>query len=115
MYLMFSKSHDLPCLKVITKADFQRRINDVLNSDRPADEKARFEGALAAKCREASLNEQNKLTIPKDLCDRANLKAEHEVYLVGRNRHFEIWSPEHFQKVEEIENAMIGNDPFGVL
>lgn len=115
IYLLLSMAHDMPMLKVITQDGYDERMETIASSDLTPKEKRELEGILAANCREVSINDQNKLTIPKDLCDLAQLKPETEVYQVGRQRHYEIWNLEFYEKARVIERAMAGTDKLGIL
>ncbi len=116
VYLLASKTHDMPMLKVITQAGYDERMASIAASTELSDkEKREMEGILAANCREVTINDQNKLTIPKDLTDYADLKPEKDVYQVGRHRHFEIWNMNAYLKAQEIERAWVTTDKIGIL
>lgn len=115
VYLLHSSTHGMPMLKVITQRGYDERITVIANSDLSEREKRELEGILAAASREVTINDQNKLTIPKDLCELAEIKPETEVYQVGRQRHFEIWNFDHYEKARQIERAMAGADKLGIL
>ena len=115
VYLLLSATHGMPMLKVITQTGYDERLATIASSDLSEKEKRELEGILAANCRTVTINEQNKLTIPKDLCDLAQLKPETEVYQVGRQRHFEIWNFEFYERARDIERAMAGTDKLGIL
>ena len=116
VYLLTSMTHDMPMLKVITQAGYDERMATIANSTELTEkEKWEMEGILAANCRDVSISDQNKLTIPKDLCDYAHLKPESDVYQVGRHRHFEIWNVEFYLKAKEIERAKLSANKIGIL
>ncbi len=66
-------------------------------------------------CREATLNDQGKLLVPKDLSEKAGITADSDVMLAGRGIHFEIWSKTNFDKVLEIETAEDDDDELGIF
>ena len=66
-------------------------------------------------CREASVNDQGKLLVPKELSEGAGISAESEVMLVGRGLHFEVWNKEAHTRALEIERAQAGVDLLGIL
>jgi DNA-binding transcriptional regulator/RsmH inhibitor MraZ len=66
-------------------------------------------------CREASLNDQGKLLVPKDLSEKAGIIADSDVVLAGRGIHFEIWSKENFELVLEIETSHESDDDLGIF
>lgn len=115
VYLLWSTTHGMPMLKVITQDGYDERLETIAKSDLSEKEKRELEGILAANCRTVTINEQFKLSIPKDLCDLAQLKAETEIYQVGRQRHFEIWNYDFYEKAREIERTMAGTDKLGIL
>jgi division/cell wall cluster transcriptional repressor MraZ len=115
IYLLQSTTHGMPMLKVITQRGYDERLATIEKSDLSEKKKRELEGVLAANCREVSINDQNKLTIPKDLCELAEIKPETEIYQVGRQRHFEIWNYEFYEKARQIERSMAGADELGIL
>jgi DNA-binding transcriptional regulator/RsmH inhibitor MraZ len=66
-------------------------------------------------CRVASVNDQGKLLVPKDLSEAAGIAAESEVVLAGRGLHFEVWSKTNHVRVLEIEQTPDENDDLGIL
>lgn len=114
--LLFSRgADDVPIIKVLTQASFDERVATVHASDlSPLDKRKTLE-TLYMLCREASLNDQGKLTVPKDLSERAGIEADSEVVLAGRGLHFEIWSKPNHDRALEIEMAQSGRDLLGVL
>jgi DNA-binding transcriptional regulator/RsmH inhibitor MraZ len=116
LYLLTSMTHDMPMLKVITQAGYDERMANIADStELSVKEKWEMEGILAANCRDVSISDQNKLTIPKDLCDYANLKPDTDVFQVGRHRHFEIWNIEYYNRAKEIERAKLNDNKIGIL
>jgi DNA-binding transcriptional regulator/RsmH inhibitor MraZ len=115
VYLLLSTTHGMPMLKVITQAGYDERLEIIAKSDLTEKEKRELVGILAANCRLVTINEQFKLSIPKDLCDFAQLKPETEIYQVGRQWHFEIWNFDFYEKAMQIERAMAGTDKLGIL
>jgi DNA-binding transcriptional regulator/RsmH inhibitor MraZ len=103
LYLLFSRTNAMPMLKVLTQAGYDERVTIVEASTLDEATKRQTLGSLAMLCREATLNEQGKLLIPKDLSEQAEIKPDSEIMLVGRHRHFEIWAKQHFEKSREIE------------
>ncbi|MGC4014874.1 MAG: division/cell wall cluster transcriptional repressor MraZ [Luteolibacter sp.] len=113
--LLFSKTHGMPVIKVLTQESFDERVAVVEASDlTPAKKRATLD-SLYMLCREASLNDQGKLLVPKDLSEKAGIEAEAEVILAGRGKHFEIWSKANHDRVLEIEMNQDDEDELGVL
>jgi DNA-binding transcriptional regulator/RsmH inhibitor MraZ len=96
LFLLFSNTDGVPMVKVLTREAYRAKVDLILNSGKPPKEQGRLLGKLAMLCREATLNEQGKLLIPKDLSEQAGITADAEVYLVGRGIHFEVWSKTNF-------------------
>lgn len=113
--LLFSKTHDLPVIKVLTEEAFDERVAIVENSDLSSAKKQAKLGSLYMMCREASVNEQGKLLVPKDLSEKAGIAADGEVVLAGRGKHFEIWSKSNHERVLEIEMNQDDEDELGIL
>lgn len=115
LFLLFSKAHDMPVIKVLSEAAFRERVEIVKNSDlSPARKNAKL-GSLSMLCREVSVNEQGKLLVPKDLSEKADIAADSEVILAGRGMHFEIWNKTHFDRALEIEMNQDDEDELGIL
>ena len=113
LYLLYSRTHKMPMLKVLTQAGYDERVGIVDKSDKDEATKRQLKGSLAAFCREVSINEQGKLLIPKDLSEKAEIKPDSEIMLVGRHGHLEVWNRLHFERAQELE--MNQPDELGIL
>jgi len=103
----------MPMLKVLTQEGYMERVDIVEKSAKDEATKRQLKGRLAMLCREVSINEQGKMLIPKDLSERAEIKPDSEIMLVGRHGHFEVWNRHHFERSEELE--MNQNDDLGIF
>ncbi|MCX6868396.1 MAG: division/cell wall cluster transcriptional repressor MraZ [Verrucomicrobia bacterium] len=110
LFLLFSKSHEMPMVKVLSQEAYNEKVELIQASAMTPKQKSQMLGKLAMLSREASLNEQGKLLVPKDLSEQAGIVAEAEVYLVGRGIHFEIWSKANFETVLNIESGQQDDD-----
>jgi DNA-binding transcriptional regulator/RsmH inhibitor MraZ len=115
LFLLFSKSHDMPVVKVLSQEAYDEKVQLVRDSDKTPREKNEILGQLAMLCREATLNEQGKLLVPKDLSEKAGIASDSDVMLAGRGNYFEIWSGENFDKVLEIESGKKEEDDLGIF
>jgi len=115
LFLLFSKEHEMPVVKVLSQEAYDEKVELIRNSDKTPAEKGKMLGKLAMLCREASLNEQGKLLVPKDLSEKAGIAAESDVMLAGRGIHFEIWSKANFDTVLEIETSQEEDDELGIF
>ncbi len=115
LFLLFSRTHDMPLVKVLTQEAYDQRVATVENSDLSPAKKSAKLGSLAMLCRDAGINEQGKLLVPKDLSEKAGLAADSEVMLAGRGMHFEIWNKENFERALEIEMNQDDEDELGIL
>jgi len=115
LYLLSSKTYDMPVIKVLSQKAFDHRRETVKNSNLTPGQKTAKLGQLAMLCRVASVNDQGKLLIPKDLSESAGIAAESEVVLAGRDLHFEVWSKANHARVLEIEMTPDENDDLGIL
>ncbi|MBK1883465.1 hypothetical protein JIN85_13645 [Luteolibacter pohnpeiensis] len=113
LILMLAKSHDMPVVKVLPRADYERRVRDIQEAELTTADKTRRLGRLAGRCREVIVNEQGKLLVPKDLSESAHLKPEGSVVLLGRNSYFELWNEAYYQKAMEIEFGEAEEDDLG--
>ena len=103
----------MPMLKVLTRQGYMERVEIVEKSDKDEATKRQLKGRLAMLCREVSINEQGKMLIPKDLSERAEIKPDSEIMLVGRHGHYEVWNRLHFERWEELE--MNQRDDLGIF
>ena len=115
LFLLSSKTHDMDMIKVLSQEAFDKRVQTVKESNLTPAEKSALLGSLSMLCREASVNDQGKLLVPKELSEGAGISAESEVMLVGRGLHFEVWNKEAHTRALEIERAQAGVDLLGIL
>lgn len=115
LFLLSSKTYEMPLIKVLSQQAFDERVKTVNDSDLTPAKKTAMLGRLYMLCREASVNEQGKLLVPKDLSEQAGFDAESEVVLVGRGLHFEVWSKSNHARVLEIEMTPEEEDDLGIL
>jgi MraZ protein len=115
LYLLSSKTHDMPVIKVLSQLAFDERVKIVNDSDLTPAKKTAKLGQLSMLCRVASVNDQGKLLVPKDLSEAAGIAAESEVVLAGRGMHFEVWSKTNHGRVLEIEQNPDEDDDLGIL
>lgn len=115
LFLLFSKQHEMPVVKVLSQEAYDEKVELIHASDKTPAEKGKMLGKLAMLCREASLNEQGKLLVPKDLSEKSGIEADGDVVLAGRGIYFEIWSKAQFDKVLEIETAEEDDDELGIF
>lgn len=115
LHLLSSYTHEMPMIKVLTKEAFQHRVNTIENSDLTPAEKNELLGSLSMFSRPATLNDQGKLLIPKDLSEEIGLVADTEIALAGRGLHFEVWNKANHTKAVAIERAKNLHAHLGVL
>ncbi len=115
LFLLFSKAHGMPVIKVLSQEAFDERVATVKNSDLTPAKKTAMLGSLSMLCREASVNDQGKLLVPKDLSEKAEIFAESEVVLVGRGMHFEVWNTRNFDRALEIERNQDDENELGIF
>lgn len=115
LFLLFSKEHEMPLVKVLSHEAYGEKVSLIRGSDKSPAEKGKLLGKLAMLCREVSLNEQGKLLVPKDLSEKAGIEADSEVVLAGRGIHFEIWSKANFERVLNIETREDESDDLGIF
>ena len=114
VFLLSSETYEMPVVRVLNQEDYDRRVAIVKNSGKDEKEKNRLLGVLASWCREASINEQGKLLVPKDLIEETGIETEGTVWLVGRQRYFELWTEANYVRLRKIEKAE-ANDDLGIL
>jgi DNA-binding transcriptional regulator/RsmH inhibitor MraZ len=115
LFLLLSQRYDLPVVKVRGQAAFDEKVELIHNSDKTPAEKSLLLGKLAMLSREVKLNDQGKLTIPRELCLKTGIAADSSVYLAGRGIEFEIWSGENFDRMLKIEHGPLQDDDLGIF
>jgi MraZ protein len=115
LFLLFAKENDMPVVKVLSQEAYDQKVSLIEGSNLTPAEKGKKLGKLAMLSREASLNEQGKLLVPKDLSEKAGIAAESDVVLAGRGIHFEIWSKQNFDTKLEIETSEEEEDDLGIF
>lgn len=115
LFLLFSRTHDMPLVKVLSQAAYDQRVEIVEKSDLSPAKKSAKLGSLAMLCREVTVNDQGKLLVPKDLSEKAELGADTEIMLAGRGAHFELWNSANFERALEIEMNQDDDDELGIL
>ncbi len=97
LYLLFAKDLGLPMVRVLSKEAYHHKVMVINDSDKTPAEKSKYLAKLALLSREATVNEQGKLLVPKDLSEKAGIVPESDVILAGRGMNFEIWSKTNFE------------------
>lgn len=115
LFLMYSSEHGMPFVKVLSQEAYDEKVDLIKNSENTPAEKGRMLGKLAMFSREATLNDQGKLLVPKDLSERAGIAADSEVMLAGRGIHFEIWSSANFEIKLGLEMAQEEDKDLGIF
>lgn len=115
LFLLFSRTHEMPLVKVLSQRAYDMRVETVEKSELSPAKKIAKLGTFAMLCREASVNDQGKLLVPKDLSEKSGLAAETELMVVGRGIHFELWNKDNFERALEIELNQDDEDELGIL
>ncbi len=115
LFLLFSRENDMPVVKVLSQEAYDEKVALIQGCDKTPAEKGKMLGKLAMLCREASLNDQGKLLVPKDLSEKAGIAADADVVLAGRGIHFEIWSKENFDTKLDLETSEDEKDELGIF
>ncbi len=111
-YLLIAKDLGYPLVRVLTKAAYQHRVDTINQSDKIPAEKIRLLSKLALVSRQATVNEQGKLLVPKELSELAGILPDSEVMMAGRGMMFEVWNratfDEYFEKLtsDEVEDDL---------
>ncbi len=97
--LVYGKSSGVPMIKVVSPEQLAAHRAKIAASQTMNEaEKTAKRRNLAARCWEGNINEQGKLLIPRELCERLNLHPEMEVLQVGCDDYFEIWKKADFRE-----------------
>lgn len=114
-YLLFAKDLGFPLVRVLTKEAYQHKVNTINQSDKTPAEKNRTLAKLALLSRQASVNEQGKLLVPKDLSEQAGISPDSDVMLAGRGMAFEIWNRPTFDEYLAQLTAEDAEDDLGIF
>ncbi len=93
---MFAKDLGLPMVRVLSREAYNHKVSVINNSDKSEADKTKLLAKLALLCRDATVNEQGKLLVPKDLSEMAGISPDSDVMLAGRGMSFEVWSKPNF-------------------
>ena len=108
--LMVSSNENQPTLRVLTECEFKKMLDEIEDLDWTPGKKRKARGIVFARIVKTHLNEQGKLSIPKQLCERPGLVAGEGLYLVGQGDYIEILNEENYLKVnaawESVEDEM---------
>ncbi len=115
LYLMSSMAYEMPVIKVLSQEAFEKRVNTVKEGDFSPGKKIELLGRLSMNCRPATVNDQGKLLVPKELSEQVGITAEAEVVLAGRGMHFEVWSKTNHARVVEIEKPTEAEYDLGIF
>jgi hypothetical protein len=73
LFVLLSKAHGLPMLQVLNRERYEERMERISEREMSPPEKRRLMSRLERIIYKATLNDQGKLKIPKDLCGKAGL------------------------------------------
>lgn len=114
-YLLSAKDLGFPLVRVLTKAAYQHKVDTINQSDKTPADKGRMLAKLALLSRQASVNEQGKLLVPKDLSEQAGISPDSEVTLAGRGISFEIWDRATFEQYLTALTSEEAEDDLGIF
>ncbi len=97
--LMPSLSEGAKVIKVLTQEAFEYRVERIKQHATSPKEESQLKTKLVRLLREANVNEQGKLLIPKDLADYAGISPDSEVMLSAGDSHYEIWNRAKFEEI----------------
>lgn len=115
LYLLFAKDQGLPLVRVLSKEAYNHKVAIINESDKTPAEKTKLLAKLALLSREATVNEQGKLLVPKDLSEKAGIAPDSDVMLAGRGMAFEIWSKSNFDTYLALITEDDDSDDLGIF
>lgn len=116
--LLVSHNEKLPCLKVLTVAEFEKMQHDInTDEDMSAAERRLMVGMLFERCTKTQINEQGKLSIPKALLEHPGSATGEEIALCGRGNYFEILSLGNHEKLTAVSTERMAalNEKLGIF
>ena len=116
LYLQHGENSGAGFIKVLSREAYLERVERVQLSNKTPAEKGHLLKMLASSCRDAQINDQGKLLVPKEVSERAGITADSDVVLLGCGIHFEIWSKENYDKVHKLDAAKLAElDDLGIF
>jgi DNA-binding transcriptional regulator/RsmH inhibitor MraZ len=116
IYLQHGENAGVPFLKVLSRSAYLDRVKRVEESQMTAAEKSYLLKMLASSCRDAQINDQGKLLVPKEVSEKAGISADSDVVLNGCGIYFEIWSKENYEKIHAVNTAKLAEiDTLGIF
>jgi DNA-binding transcriptional regulator/RsmH inhibitor MraZ len=94
----YDKKSKLPIIKVMTDEGVASRLKIIDEHVESPGDRADMKSELKRNLRDANLNDQGRLLIPKDFANHAGIEPDADVYLVAGDSHFEVWSKENYTK-----------------
>lgn len=105
LLLLESKRQGHPMIKALTHDKFKELVETINATDYTPAQKDMLVGKLHSDCLETAINGQGKMLVPKRMLERIGFSSD--VKLVGRGGYFEIWRPELYDEVEQLEAAKL--------
>ncbi len=101
LYMMasFDFKSELPIVKVLTDEGLASRLKTIDENVEAPGDRADMKSELKSNLRDASINDQGKLLIPKDFALHAGIPSDSDVMLRAGDSHFEVWSKSNHNAV----------------
>ena len=104
--VQLSNEHKLPVIKVFSEEEFDKKFEQVANSDLTPLKKQQIIGHLRMMSKKAFVSGQGKLTIPKDWSEQVGIQSEGQVILAGRGPFYMLCTPATFERIKQLELGM---------
>lgn len=92
------------CLRVLPPQEMAKLMAEL--DAMPADKRGSLKRQIGSQSTQVTLDSAGRITIPQDLADSANIKAEDEVVMVGLLDKFEIWNPKTHEAVKAADEVL---------
>jgi len=110
LFLLQSSYENVPTLRVLTETEFGNILQQIEESGMTVAKKRIARGLVFEKCVKAKLNDQGKLSVPKNICDHPGIQASNGLVLVGRGDYVEIFNEENYEKVQEAQEKFVEDE-----
>ncbi len=97
--LMPSICEGVKIIKVLTQEAFEYRVDRIRQNATSPKEESQLKTKLVRLLREATVNDQGKLLIPKDLAEYAGISPDSEIMMSAGDSHFEIWNRAEYDRI----------------
>ncbi len=92
------------CLRVLPPQEMTKLMAEL--DAMSADKRGSLKRQIGSQSAQVALDSAGRITIPQELADAADIKADEEVVMVGLLDKFEIWNPKTHEAVKAADEVL---------